>query len=122
MCTSQCVLRVFCCRAQWPQVTVDLEVIDLEDEMEALDTLAAWLSENCERPGVGDSGRGSHLLMCACQATAPGSFGRTAQRSALEPLCCCKYRWPHSTELVSHRPALSTQRSEKHRLCNPPSL
>lgn len=26
------------------------EVIDLEDEMEALDTLAAWLSENCERP------------------------------------------------------------------------
>eukprot|EP00439_Symbiodinium_sp_Y106_P042493 s1430_g5.t1 len=26
------------------------EVIDIEDEMEALDTLAAWLSENCERP------------------------------------------------------------------------
>ena len=86
-----------------------LEVIDVEDEMEALDTLAAWLRENCERRGAGDrfTGGYSYLLPGACQATAPGSFGRTPQRSPLEPLCCCKHRRSRSTELVSHRPALS---------------
>ena len=29
------------------------EVIDQEDEMEALDKLAGWLGENCERPFAG---------------------------------------------------------------------